>query len=99
MDNYIPEKGDIVFLDFNPIRGHEQAGRRPALIVSPKLFSVNTGLAIVCPITNTIKDFPLHVMLDNTSRTTGVILCEHIKSIDFRARNVNFVEKISYLTY
>ena len=90
--SYIPKQGDIVFLDFDPQAGHEQKGRRPALIVSNTQFHGRTNLAIVCPITNTKRPFPLHVALDERSVTTGVILCEQIKSLDLKARNAEFRE-------
>lgn len=92
--NYTAEQGDIIILDFNPQTGHEQKGRRPALVVSNKIFNQFTHLALVCPITNTKKGFPLHVPLDNRTKTTGVIMCEQIKSLDINARNASFVEKI-----
>jgi mRNA interferase MazF len=91
---YNPKQGDIVFLDFNPQSGHEQAGRRPGVIISNDLFYEKTKLAIVCPITNTNNKFPLHIPLDNRIKTTGIILTEHIKCLDIMSRNVQFVEKI-----
>lgn len=87
-------QGDIIDLDFNPQTGHEQAGRRPALVISNAAFHRYTGLAILCPITNQKKDFPLHVKLDNRTRTSGEILCEHIKSLDYRARHAKYVERL-----
>lgn len=94
MAAYTPNQGDIVILDFNPQAGHEQAGRRPALIVSNKSFHRYTRMAIVCPITNQIKDYPMHVKLDGRTRTTGKILCEHVKSLDIAARGAVFVESL-----
>jgi mRNA interferase MazF len=88
------EQGDIIRLDFNPQSGHEQAGYRPALVVSNNFFNNKTNLIIVCPITNTNKNFPLHVKLDGRNKTTGVILCEHIKSLDISSRNYKFIEKL-----
>lgn len=87
------EQGDIIKLSFNPQKGHEQAGFRPALVISNNVFNRNTNLAILCPITNTDNKFPLHVALDSRTQTTGVILCEHIKSLDLNARENFFVEK------
>ena len=92
---YVPERGDIVYINFNPIKGHEQAGRRPALIISTKVFSQKTGLSLLCPISNSKKTFPLHVSLNNLNKTTGKVLCEHIRSIDYNAREIEYVEKIS----
>lgn len=82
------EQGDIIKLSFNPQKGHEQAGFRPALVISNNVFNKNTNLAILCPITNTDNKFPLHVALDSRTQTTGVILCEHIKSLDLNAREM-----------
>ena len=91
---YRPAQGDIVILNFNPQAGHEQAGRRPALVISNSSFHRYTGLAIVCPITNQINNYPLHVRLDGRTKTTGEILCEHIKSLDYNARNIAYVEAL-----
>ncbi|MBC7765910.1 MAG: type II toxin-antitoxin system PemK/MazF family toxin [Hyphomonadaceae bacterium] len=91
---YLPQKGDIIFMDFNPQAGHEQAGKRPALVVSNDRYSKYTNLAIVCPITNTDKAFPLHVSLDERTSTTGVILCEHVKALDLNARNAIYKESL-----
>ena len=94
MPAYHPGQGDIVMLDFNPQAGHEQAGRRPALVISNSSFHRHTGLAIFCPITNQVKDYPLHVRLDERTKTTGEILCEHVKSLDYNARRIDFIEKL-----
>lgn len=87
-------QGDIIKLSFDPHSGHEQAGYRPAVVISNDFFNANTPLTIVCPITNTIRSFPLHVALDNRTETTGVVLCEQIKAVDLRSRQYVFVEKI-----
>lgn len=94
---YIPKKGDIVILTFDPQAGHEQQGRRPALILSDELFNKNVGLAIACPITNTDRNFPFHVPINN-KEITGYIMSEQIKSIDFKARKVKFVTKLDEVT-
>jgi mRNA interferase MazF len=91
---YAAEQGDIILLDFDPQAGHEQRGKRPALVVSNNTFNRFTNLAIVCPITNTAKGFPLHVPLNEKTRTRGVIMCEQGKSLDLSARNAVFLEKI-----
>lgn len=93
-DMYIPQQGDIIKINFNPTKGHEQQGYRPALVISNNFFNKVTNMSILCPITNTINDFPLHVPLDERTKTTGVILCEHIKSLDISERNAVFVEKL-----
>jgi len=95
MPRYVPEKGDFVILTFNPQAGHEQKGRRPALVVSHTLFNRHTGLAMVCPITNTERNIPFHVEASNESSLTGYIMVEQIKSVDYTSRKVQFVEKAS----
>lgn len=90
---YVPEQGDILLLEFDPQAGHEQKGRRPAFVVSNNIFNQFTKVAMVCPITNTNRGFPLHVPLDGRTKTTGVIMCEQIKSLDIAARNASFIEK------
>jgi mRNA interferase MazF len=93
MASYIPEKGDLVFLTFNPQSGHEQQGRRPALVVSNHTFNKHTGLAIVCPITHTNRRHPFHVSVPTESSLTGFIMVEQVKSIDYSSRQIKFIEK------
>ena len=88
------EQGDIVYLDFDPQAGHEQKGKRPVLIISSNTFNAFTRLALVCPITNTNRGFPLHVALDSRTKTRGVIMCEQVKSLDIIARNASFFERV-----
>lgn len=88
------KQGDIIKLNFNPQSGHEQAGYRPALVVSNEVFHQKTNLVIVCPISNTSNNFPLHVKLDARTSTTGSILCQHIKSLDVVSRSYVFVEHL-----
>lgn len=90
---YIPEQGDIVLLEFDPQKGHEQKGNRPALIVSNNTYNKFTNMAMVCPITKTNRQFPLHIELDNRTKTCGVIMCEQVKALDVYARNITFFEK------
>ena len=85
MRDYIPDKGDFIALDFNPQSGHEQRGRRPALVISNRLFNQATGLAIVCPVTNTDRRIPFHLPLQNSSSLTGFVMIEQLKSVDFKA--------------
>ncbi|QNM15966.1 MULTISPECIES: type II toxin-antitoxin system PemK/MazF family toxin [Fusobacterium] len=87
-------QGDIIKINFNPQAGHEQAGYRPAIVVSNNFFNEKTNLTIVCPITNTNNHFPLHIPLDNRTSTTGVILCEHIRALDLNARDFKVIEKL-----
>lgn len=93
MAKYIPEKGDFITLSFDPQSGHEQKGRRPALVVSNYLFNKATGLAIVCPITNTDRKIPFHLAVPATSSLTGFVMVEQVKSVDFNTRKAKFVEK------
>lgn len=88
------KQGDIIKLNFNPQAGHEQAGYRPALVISNDFFNQKTNLTIVCPITNTNNMFPLHIPLDDRTVTTGVVLCEHVKALDLNARSYRVVEQI-----
>lgn len=88
------KQGSIIKVNFNPQAGHEQAGYRPALVVSNDIFNEKTKMALVCPITNTNNKFPLHVPLDRRTVTTGVVLCEHIRAMDLNARKFQSVEEI-----
>jgi mRNA interferase MazF len=87
---YLPDTGDLIWTDFDPIRGREQAGRRPALVVSPAAFTENTGLAIVCPITSHVRPFPTSVVLPANLPIAGEILTSHIRSIDTQARPIRY---------
>lgn len=88
MAAYVPHKGDFVALTFDSQSGHEQRGRRPALVVSNDLFNRHTGLCIACPVTNARRDYPFHVSIPEDCEVTGVIMVEQVESIDFRARSV-----------
>ncbi|MCX6787253.1 MAG: endoribonuclease MazF [Candidatus Kaiserbacteria bacterium] len=91
---YIPDRGDIVWLDFNPIRGHEQSGRRPALVISSEKYNAKSGLALVCPITSQIKGYPFEVGF-KTKTVQGVILADQIRGIDWSQRNVEKIGTVS----
>ena len=93
MSVYVPKQGDIIAITFDPQAGHEQKGRRPALVVSKDLFNSSTGLAIVCPITNTDRGFPFHVPIPEASKLTGFVMVEQVKPVDFRARRVRRIER------
>jgi len=95
MTTYVPQKGDFVAVPFDPQPGHEQRGPRPALVVSNTLFNKHTGLAIVCPLTNTDRSFPFHVAVVNDPNITGFVMVEQVKSIDFRARKGKRIGKSS----
>ena len=86
-------QGDIITMDFNPQQGHEQAGRRPAVVISNDILNHHSSMAMVCPITNTNKNHPFHIPLDERTDTTGVILCDQAKMLDIKARNGKFKEK------
>jgi mRNA interferase MazF len=88
----VPNKGDIVWVEFNPQKGHEQRGRRPAIVISPYKYNQKTGLAVVCPITSKIKGYPFEVNV-NGKFIKGVVLSDQIKSLDYKARNFQFIEK------
>ena len=98
MARYVPKQGDFVAVSFDPQSGHEQKGRRPALVVSKTDFNRHTGLAMLCPITNTFRDYPFHVAVPAGSKLTGYIMVEQIKSIDFASRKAKFIEKASRAT-
>lgn len=95
MKQYIPEKGDLIAVTFDPQSGHEQKGRRPALVVSNTLFNQRTGLAIVCPITNTDRAYPFHVAVTDNPDVRGFVMTEQVKSIDFRARKAKLIGRAS----
>ena len=84
--SFVPDAGDIVWLEFNPQAGHEQAGHRPALVVSPSAYNHKVGLALVCPITSSVKGYPFEVVLPTGSTITGAVLADQVKSLDWRAR-------------
>ena len=84
--DYIPSRGDIVWITFNPQTGHEQAGRRPALVLSPTAYNGKVGLAILCPISSQIKGYPFEVMIPEGLPIDGVVLSDQVKSLDWKAR-------------
>ena len=91
---YIPDRGDIVWLNFTPQSGHEQAGKRPALVVSPYSYNNKVDLALFFPITNKVKGYPFETALPSDLRIKGVVLSDQIKSLDWRARKVEFICKV-----
>ena len=95
MVKYIPKQGDIVYLDFNPTKGHEQQGKRTAIVISNDVFNINTKMTILCPITTNMKEFPTHYILEDSKKIKGSVLCEHVRSIDYESRNLKFIEKAS----
>jgi mRNA interferase MazF len=95
---YIPQRGDIVWVTFNPNAGHEQAGRRPALVLSPAAFNGKVGLAILCPITSQIKGYPFEVLLPSGLKIGGAILSDQVKNLDWKARYAEFICRLPVAT-
>ena len=94
MPVYVPERGDIVRLQFNPQSGHEQTGHRPALVLSPRDYNRRVGLALFCPITSKVKGYPFEVAV-NVKGIKGVILSDQVKSLDWKARQAKWVARVS----
>lgn len=92
MVGYTPEKGDIVWIDFSPTRGHEQAGVRPVLVLSPNMYNAKSGLMVACPITSKVKGYPFEVRIQ-AKKINGVVLADQIKNLDWQARKVSFEER------
>lgn len=92
---YIPRLGDICYVNFASTNGHEQSGERPFIIISRFSFNKFTSMAIVCPITSNMKIFPTHYKLLNTKKIKGMVLCEHVRNIDYEARDISYVETLS----
>ena len=88
---YVPQCGDVVWITLNPQAGHEQAGRRPAAVLSPKSYNSKTGLAILCPVTSHIKGYPFEVLLPEGMPVSGAVLSDQVKSLDWRARNAELI--------
>ena len=91
---YVPDRGDIVWLSFDPQSGHEQSGRRPALAISPQEYNEKTDLAIFCPITSQVKDYPFEVKIPDNLKISGVILSDQIRSLDWKTRKAEFICKL-----
>jgi mRNA interferase MazF len=93
-ESYVPGCGDIVWINFDPQSGHEQAGRRPALVLSPQKYNFKVGLAIFCPITKNVKGYPFEVLVPKGVKVSGSILSDHVKNLDWRAREAEFIGKL-----
>ena len=93
--DYVPQRGDVVWINFNPQVGHEQAGRRPAVVLSPEAYNRKTRLAILCPITNQVKGYSFEVAIPAGLEVIGVILADQVKSLDWRARNATLICPLS----
>jgi mRNA interferase MazF len=88
---FVPQRGDVVWITLNPQAGHEQAGRRPAIILSPQAYNAKVGLALLCPITSQVKGYPFEVAIPAGLPVAGVILSDQIRSLDWRARKAEWV--------
>jgi len=88
---YIPRRGDVAWINLNPQVGHEQAGRRPAVVLSPEQYNRKTGLALFCPVTSRVKGYPFEVALPDGLPVKGVILSDEVKSLDWRVRDVELI--------
>jgi mRNA interferase MazF len=95
MSSYVPDRGDLVWLEFTPQAGSEQRGRRPALVLSPKAYNGKVGLALFCPLTSKVKGYPFEVELPVGYAVSGVVLSDQLKSLDWRSMQVKFIERIS----
>ena len=89
--DYVPQRGDVVWITLNPQAGHEQAGRRPAVVLSPAAYNAKVGLAILCPLTHQIKGYPFEVLIPSDLAISGAILSDQVKSLDWRARDAEFI--------
>ena len=89
---YTPERGDLIRLTFDPQAGHERAGRRPALVLSPKSYHLKTGMALICPVTSRVKGYPFEVALSAGLATAGVVLSDQIRNVDYKARQSDLIE-------
>jgi mRNA interferase MazF len=98
MPAFVPDAGDLIWLTFDPQAGHEQAGRRPALVLSPKPYNQRAGLALVCPVTSQIKGYPFEVSVPTGCGLNGVILADHVKSLDWKARRAGKIGRVPPLT-
>ena len=92
---YCPRRGDIVWLAFSPQAGHEQSGRRPALVLSPEAYNRKVGLAVFCPVTSRAKGYPFEVTVPEGLKASGVVLSDQVKSLDWRARKASFCCRLS----
>ena len=95
MSSYVPDRSDLVWLEFTPQVGSEQCGRRPALVLSPKTYNRKVGLALFCPVTSKTKGYPFEVLLPDGYAVSGVVLSDQLKSLDWRSRKVKFIERAS----
>ena len=88
---YVPQRGDIVWITLNPQAGHEQAGRRPAVVLSPAAYNAKVGLAIICPVTNQVKGYPFEILIPEGLTVSGAILADQVKSLDWQSRKAELI--------
>lgn len=93
-----PDRGDLVWITFTPQAGHEQAGRRPAVVLSPRKYNTKSGLSLCCPVTNRVKGYPFEVPLPEGMAIGGVVLADHVKSLDWRARGIETAGRVPEAT-
>lgn len=93
-EEYVPRRGDLVWLNFSPQAGHEQRGHRPALVLSPRRYNERAGLALLCPITSRVRGYPFEVALPDTLETEGVVLADQVRSLDWRKRRAQRIEPV-----
>jgi mRNA interferase MazF len=98
MPAYTPAQGDLIWIDMSPQAGHEEAGRRPALVLSPHSYNRRSGLAVVCPITRQVKGYPFEVPLPRTTPVAGVILADQIRNVDWQARHADRIGHLDEAT-
>ena len=91
---YVPDRGDVVWISLNPQAGHEQAGRRPAVVLSPASYNGKVGLAVFCPITSQVKGYPFEVIIPPGLSVTGAVLADQVKSLDWRARRADLIGRL-----
>ncbi|MEZ6061955.1 MAG: endoribonuclease MazF [Planctomycetaceae bacterium] len=91
----MPDRGDLVWITLNPIAGHEQAGRRPAIVISPRSYNRKTGLCVLCPATRQAKGYAFEVEISNPDGTTTVVLADHLRNVDWKARNIQLIRRVS----
>ena len=92
--SFVPERGDVVWISLSPQAGHEQAGRRPALVLSPSAYNAKVGLALICPITGQVKGFPFEVLVPSGLPVKGAVLADQVKSVDWRARRADLIGRL-----
>jgi mRNA interferase MazF len=93
-ETYLPDRGEVVWIDLNPVAGHEQAGRRPVVVLSPARYNRRTDLMLICPITNHVKGYGFEVPLPAGVGVTGVVLADQIRCVDWRFRRITFITKL-----